>query len=47
MKTDKYYLYLSEEEYRRVSGEELTCLIDGARLDKKLKRTEVFERKTS
>jgi len=28
-----------------LSSEELSCLIDGARLEKKLKRTEVFERK--
>lgn len=36
-----------DEHVMNLSGEELTCLIDGARLDKKLKRTEVFERKTS
>lgn len=30
-----------------LSGEELSCLIDGARLEKKLKRTEVFERTIS
>lgn len=30
-----------------LNGEELTCLIDGARLEKKLTRKEVFERKIS
>jgi transposase len=30
-----------------LEAEELTCLIDGARLEKKLKRKEVFERQIS
>jgi len=28
-----------------ITSEELSCLIDGARLEKKLRRSEVFERK--
>jgi transposase len=30
-----------------LNGEELSCLIDGARLEKKLRRSEVLERKIS
>lgn len=30
-----------------LNGDELSCLIDGARLEKKLSRSEVFERKVS
>jgi len=36
---------LDGETVMNLSGEELSCLIDGARLEKKLKRNEVFERK--
>jgi hypothetical protein len=31
----------------QLDTKELTCLIDGARLEKKLKRKEVFERQIS
>jgi len=35
------------EPVMKLNGEELSCLIDGARLEKKLRRNEVFERKIS
>ena len=35
------------DEAMKLSGEELSCLIDSARLEKKLRRDEVFARKIS
>jgi len=35
------------EKTMALSGEELSCLIGSAKLEKKLKRSEVFERKVS